>query len=139
MTLEQLKRLKVGDKIVKVRKHYQNYDFTKVPCEPKILTISWKNGSGMNFEETFSHIYWHSEIKSIVANASSCDNRQICEDFVTLEDYITGNWRQGIILDTSKYKDLSEFLEEKREVDYRRAEKEYNQREKDLKEKHNVI
>jgi hypothetical protein len=137
MTLNQMFALKVGDKIVKVRKHYQNYDHTKVPCEPKILTISWSNGSGMNFDETFSHIYWHSEMKSIVANASSWDNRQICEDFETLEDYSNGNWKQGIILDKSKYKDLSEFLEEKRKVDYTRAEEDYNRIEKDLKREHN--
>lgn len=38
MKLDKMFKLKIGDKIVKVRKHYQNYDHTKVPCEPTIYS-----------------------------------------------------------------------------------------------------
>lgn len=137
MEINTMKRLKVGDKIVKVRKHYQNYDHTRVPCQPAVYTIKWQNGSEMTMEEDTSRPFYHTDHKVIYGgSAHGWSNRQICEDFETYEDYIKGTYPQGIILDKTKYKNIEEFLEVKREVDYTRAKKKYDERMKMLKEKY---
>lgn len=136
MTLEKCFGLKIGDKVVKVRSHYQNYDHTKVPCEPKIYTISWKGSGSKNFEERVQMPFYHTKDKTIYGGtASGVDNRQICEEFETYEDFISGNYDKGFILDP-KYKDVEDFLEVKRIEDHRRA-KEKSDKEMDrLKKKY---
>jgi hypothetical protein len=134
------KKLKVGDKIVRVRKHYQNYDHTRIPCEPMVYTISWLNGGEMCMEEDTGHPFFHSKDNVIYGgSASGWDNRQIFEDFVTFNDYVSGNFVSGIILDKTKYKNLEEFLEVKRKIDYERAKEEYTKKLNDLKEKHGKL
>lgn len=68
--------------------------------------------------------------------ASSWDNRQICEDFETYEDYISGNYTQGIILDKQRHKNLEAFLEEKRVLDHERAKEKHNKLYRELQEKY---
>lgn len=49
MKLEDI--LNVGDRIVRVRTKYQNYDHTKIPTEPKVYTISWKSSGVRSLKE----------------------------------------------------------------------------------------
>lgn len=69
-------------------------------------------------------------------SASSWDNCQICEDFETYEDYISGNYTQGIILDKQRHKNLEAFLEEKRVLDHERAKEKHNKLYRELQEKY---
>lgn len=137
MTLDSMFKLKIGDKIVQVRKHYQNYDHTRVPCEPKVYTVSWRCGSEMCMEEAVNIPFYHSDDKIIYGGRASCwDNSQICADFETFEDYISGNYPQGIILDKRRHKCIEDFLEEKRILDYEKAKKISDDKYKELQKKH---
>ena len=132
------RKLKIGDKIVKVRGHYQNYDHSRVPCEPKIYTIKWSNGSEKTMEEDVQNPFYHSGDKTIYGgNASGWSNGQIQSDFETYEDYISGNYNSGIIVDKQKYPGgLKEFLEMKRINDYNKAKKQAEKIMIELKEKY---
>ena len=131
------RKLKIGDKIVKVRGHYQNYDHTKVPCEPKIYTIKWSNGSEKSMEEDVQRPFWHSSDKTIYGGtASGWSNSQIHSDCETYEDYISGNYNKDIILDPMYKGDLGKFLEVKRIEDHKRAEEIRVKTMKELKEKY---
>lgn len=137
MKLDKMFKLKIGDKIVKVRKHYQNYDHTRVPCEPVVYTVNWKGCSQISMEERVQRQFYHSDDKKIYGGiAGGIYNREICEDFETYEDYISGNYEQGIILDKQRHKSLEDFLEEKRVLDYKRAKEEKEKLYKELQEKY---
>ena len=120
MTIEKMKELKIGDKIVKVRKSFQNYDHSKIPCEPIVYTISWQNGSEHAFSELVKLPFYHSGDKIIYGgSAGGIDNRIICENYETIEDYILGEYNKEIIVDNQRWpKGLGELLDYKRTEDY---------------------
>ncbi len=118
MTLKKMKSLKIGDIIVKVRKHYQNYDFTRVPCEPKAYTVRSPKTSEIYLEESVQRSFLKDGIRYV--NANGCSRSAICESFETLEDYINGNFNKDIILD-KKYANLEEFMLKKMKNDHKEA------------------
>ena len=129
------RKVNIGDKIVRVRKHYQNYDHTRVPCEPTVYTVKWQNGSEMSMEEDTNYPFYHSDDNVVYGGtASAWSNIQIQTDFVTYKEFIQGNYERFHI--DAKYKDLDEFLEVKRVTDYKRAKDKYNSRLEMLKEQH---
>lgn len=137
MTLEQMFALKVGDKIVQVRKHFQNYDHTLIPCEPMVYTVSWKGTGEMSLKENVKTPFYHSDDKIIYARAGGFDNRQICDEFETLENYINNNFRSTIILDSERWLNgLEEMLVYKANYDHEIAKEKADEYEKELKRKH---
>lgn len=126
MTINKMKALKVGDVIVKVREYYQNYDHTKVPCNPKVYTVSWKGGHEIAFKETVQ--------KSFIVNGErrvsshGCDNSLICSNYETLDDFIKDNYTTGVILDKTKWGSLEDFLLYKKENDHKIARQEEDSR-----------
>lgn len=118
MTIDKMKSLKKGDKVVKVRSHYQNYDFTMVPCEPKVYTVSSKT-MDINLKESVKRSFLRDGTRYV--NANGCDRRDMCESFETLEDYLAGNYNKDIILDKIKWPSLEEFLLFKMGNDHNKA------------------
>ena len=117
----KFKDVKIGSKVVRVRKIYQNMDYTLVPCEPEIYTISWEGSGEKEFEETVKKGF-KNEDGDWVVSASGISNRKLFECFETYEDYITGNFNPGIILDERRWKGgIEEFLEFKRKNDLKKA------------------
>ena len=81
--------------------------------------------------------FYHSDKKTIYGGyAGGIDNRVICEEFETYEDYISENYDQGIILDKQRHKSLEDFLEEKRILDHKRAKEKHEKLYKELHEKY---
>lgn len=119
MTLKKMFGLKVGDVIVKVRKHYQNYDHTLIPCEPIVYTVSWKGGHEISLKENVKRSFVKDGIRYV--DAHGVDNSVICESFVTLADYISGEYNKDIILDKQKWSSLEAFLLFKMENDHKKA------------------
>lgn len=112
----------VGTKVVQVREHYQNYDHTYIPCEPKVYTISWSNGSEKTFEESVSRSFIDTRDGIRKVNAQGISNSEIFSCFVTLKDYLNDDYNHGIVLDKHRWKGgLEEFLEYKRTNDYKLA------------------
>ena len=112
-------------------------DYTRVPCEPVVYTINWRGCGQISMEERVQRPFYHTVDKIIYGgSAGGIDNRVICEDFETYEDYISGNYNQGIILDKQRHKSLEDFLEEKRVLDYKRAKEEKEKLYKELQEKY---
>jgi hypothetical protein len=120
MKLQKCFDLKIGDKVVLVRGHFKNYDHTRIPVEPKVYTVSWKSSGLRAFQETVSRGFIDSRDGHWKVYTSEIDNRTICENFETFDDYISGNYNKDIILDP-KWKSLEEFLNFKAEYDYERA------------------
>lgn len=112
--------LNIGDKVVRVRGHFKNYDHTRIPVEPKIYTVSWKGSGARAFKETVPRGFIDSSDGIWKVCTSEVSNRCICEEFETLEDYISGNYYKDIILDPM-WKSLEEFLIFKADYDYQQA------------------
>lgn len=119
MTLNEYKNLKPGDIVVHVRKTYQNYDHTKIPCEPKIYKFKANNSSGIYLEYLYKRPFMIDGVK--YASSMGWDNRLFCESCETLENYISGNYNKDIILDKQRWNSLEEFLLFKMENDYQNA------------------
>ena len=137
MNLQKCFALKIGDKIVQVRKSYQNYDHSRVPCEPRVYTISWTGSGDKGFKETVRRSFWHSDDKVLYGGTTGeVPNGCIVSDYETMEDYISGNYNKDITIDKSKYKDLEDFLVQKAETDYIIAKEIEDKRYQVLKEKH---
>jgi hypothetical protein len=130
MIIDQMKDVKVGDIIVKVRKHYQNYDYTKVPCEPKVYTISYKGCGEIAFNKTVKRSFLKDGMRYV--SAHGCDNSFIYSEFETLEVYLGGEYNKAIVLYKTKWDSEKEFLLFKiennhkiaREIEQKRVEKE---------------
>ena len=130
MFIEDMKKLKKGDKVVKVRKLFQNYDRTLIPVEPKIYTISSDN-IDIYLEESLNP-YFKDERGHIVVRSQGCGRKPFCRDFETMENYLKGNYKSNIILDNERWTNgLSEFLEFKRVKDFNESK---DDREQSLKE-----
>lgn len=78
MTIDKMKRLEVGDVVVKVRQYYQNYDHTKVVCEPKVYTISWTGSGEVSFKETVKRSFVQDGTRFV--DAHGCSRSQLCSD-----------------------------------------------------------
>ncbi len=50
MTIDKCFALNIGDKVVRVRGYFKNYDYTRIPVEPKIYTVSWKCSGARAFK-----------------------------------------------------------------------------------------
>ena len=89
-------------------------------------------------EEDVQRPFYHTDHKTLYGGtASGWSNSQIQSDCETYEDYISGNYNAGIIVDKQKYPGgLEEFLEMKRINDYEITEKARKKRYQELKEKH---
>lgn len=120
MTIDKCFALNIGDKVVRVRGHFKNYDHTRIPVEPKIYTVSWKGSGARAFKETVPRGFIDSSDGIWKVCTSEVSNRCICEEFETLEDYISGNYYKDIILDPM-WKSLEEFLIFKADYDYQPA------------------
>jgi hypothetical protein len=130
--MKEYKNLKKGDIIVQVRKGYQNYDHTVIPCEPKVYTFKSKSAtSGVWLEENISHT-WLGKDGTRYASSMGFDQSFLYRDFEMLETYIIGEYNKDIILDTERWKSLEEFLRFKMENDYELAkEKDDKKRKKE--------
>ena len=138
MNRNKIKNIEVNDKVVKVRKHYQNYDHTRIPCEPKVYTIGWTSSGEVSFVENVK-VPWKDKKGTIYVSAHGCSRSQLFEDFELYEDYLSGDFRQGIILDNSKWENLDLFLEHKRISDEEKSREYSDKVEKRLRdEKWNV-
>lgn len=121
MKMNDCFKLKVGDRIVRVRTGYQNMDHTKIPVEPKVYTISWKGlGGDKALKENVQRGFKDTDGVWKVYTGE-IDNRCICEYYETFENYISGNYNKDIILDKSKWNSLEEFLIYKSENDHKKA------------------
>jgi hypothetical protein len=120
MNLDKCFALKVGDRVVRVRGYFKNMDHTMIPVEPKIYTVSWKCSGARSFKETVARGFIDSRDGIWKVSTAEVDNRCICEQFETFEDYISGNYNKDIILDT-KWKSLEEFLIFKADYDHQQA------------------
>lgn len=120
MTKDKCFALNIGDKVVRVRGHFKNYDHTRIPVEPKIYTVSWKGSGARGFKEIVPRGFIDSRDGIWKISTSEVDNRCICEEFETFEDYISGNYNKNIILDP-KWKSLEEFLIFKSDYDHQQA------------------
>ena len=130
-----MKNLKKGDTVVAVRKGYQNYDHTVIPCEPKVYTVLGKS-MDISLNETVT-TPWKDEKGQIwCASAQGCDRRLFSNHFELLDTYISGNYNKDIILDKQRWPGgLKEFLEFKRTNDQEKAKKEADKVRKKLEEK----
>lgn len=126
MTINQMKTLKVGDVIVKVRKNYQNYDFTLVPCEPRVCTVIWRGSGEISFKEDVKRSFIVDGTR--VVHSHGCDNSFICSCYETLDDYLEGEYNKAIILDKNKWSSEKEFLLFKMENDHKIARQEEDSR-----------
>ena len=131
MKLQKCFDLKVGDKVVRVRGHFKNYDRTVIPVEPKVYTVSWVGSGARGFKETVARGFIDSRDGIWKVSTSEVDNRCICENFETFEDYISGNYNKDIILDP-KWKSLEEFLNFKADYDYEQAKEAEAKRKSEL-------
>ena len=120
MTIDKCFALNVGDKVVRVRGYFKNYDHTRIPVEPKIYTVSWVGSGPRAFKETVSRGFIDSRDGCWKVSTSEISNRCICEEFETFEDYISGNYCKDIILDP-KWNSLEEFLIFKADYDHQEA------------------
>ncbi len=120
MTINKMKSLEEGDKVVQVRKSYQNYDHTKIPCEPKVFTISSK-AIDIHLNETVKKSFLKDGMRFV--NAGGCDRQLFCSYFETFDDYVKGDYIKDVVLDKSKWKCLEEFLDFKLQNDFEISKK----------------
>ena len=125
--------LELGDKLVKVRKRYQNYDHTMIPCEPEVYTINWIGSGDIAFEETVRQGFRSDDDGRWLVPTGELSNSRINLFYVSYEDYIKGNYNKDIILDKDRWKGgLEEFLEFKRTNDQKIAREIEDKRKKVL-------
>lgn len=117
MTINKFKKLKDGDLVVHVRKHYQNYDYTLIPIEPKVYTFQG-TGCGSVYLHDIVKIPFKANDGNIYVSGNGWDTSLFTSCCETLEDYLDGDYNKDVILDTNKWVSLKEFLEFKRENDY---------------------
>lgn len=118
MTIDKMKSLKEGDIVVHVRKNYQNYDHTKVPCEPKVYTI-YSKSMDIYLKEVVKKSFIKDGRRCV--SAMGCSKSIFCACFETLEDYLSGDYEKDIVLDKTKWKSLEEFLMYKLDNDHKLA------------------